>query len=268
MADGNVDLRRSLRRELAAVERRERRLERRAPGQKSPGWSSALRGRIPPKAAEGLEAAFARGLALLFERGGAWIERGCRPEEMAALYGVRNTAVDLRGGRTQFRRLYGGARRSNALNTALSAAEGLALGLLGVGLPDIVLFLGLLLRGIYGTAMSYGFECSSRGEQLLILRIMRSALGSGEERRQLGGEISSLAGGPAPEPDDAAFDAQLGATASALAVDMLVTKFIQGLPVVGVIGGAANPVYYRKITGYAELIYRKRYLLRKLETLR
>ena len=51
--------------------------------------------------------------------------------------------------------------------------------------------------------------------------------------------------------------------ASAFAVDMLLLKFIQGLPVVGVIGGAANPVYYSKVMKYVQMKYRKRYLLKQ-----
>ena len=42
---------------------------------------------------------------------------------------------------------------------------------------------------------------------------------------------------------------------------MVVLKFIQGLPVVGILGGAGNPVYYRRVMKYAELKYRRRYLL-------
>ena len=53
-------------------------------------------------------------------------------------------------------------------------------------------------------------------------------------------------------------------TAKAFAVDMLLLKFIQGLPVVGVLGGAANPVYYRRIMKYVQLKYRKRYLIKKI----
>ena len=50
-------------------------------------------------------------------------------------------------------------------------------------------------------------------------------------------------------------------TASVFAMDMLLLKFIQGLPVVGILGGAANPVYYKKVMKYVRLKYRKRYLL-------
>ena len=42
---------------------------------------------------------------------------------------------------------------------------------------------------------------------------------------------------------------------------MVVLKFIQGLPVVGILGGAGNPAYYRRVMKYAELKYRRRYLL-------
>ena len=57
---------------------------------------------------------------------------------------------------------------------------------------------------------------------------------------------------------------QIKKTASAFAVDMLVLKFIQGMPVVGFLGGAANPVYYRKVMDYVQRKYRKRYLLKQL----
>ena len=65
----------------------------------------------------------------------------------------------------------------------------------------------------------------------------------------------------APSEED--FKLQLGHTSDAFAVDMLLAKFIQGIPVVGVIGGLTNPVYYRKILKYVKLKYRKRYLLTK-----
>ena len=54
---------------------------------------------------------------------------------------------------------------------------------------------------------------------------------------------------------------QIARTAEAFAMDMLFLKFIQGLAVVGIIGGAGNPVYYNKVMKYVELKYRKRYLI-------
>lgn len=50
-------------------------------------------------------------------------------------------------------------------------------------------------------------------------------------------------------------------------MDMLLLKFVQGLPLVGVLGGAGNPVYYRRVLRYVALKYRKRYLFQKREEL-
>ena len=253
-----------LARELAAIERREAALERRA-ARDARGWQSALERRIPQKAADGVRAAFAKAFALLFERGSGWIERGCHPDELIALYSARDSAVDARGGRAQLRRLCSGARRANAANTALTALEGLALGALGIGLPDIIIFLGMLLRGIYTTAMSYGFDCSSPAERLLALKIMRCSVTGGEERRSLSREIDSMLLSPR-EPDETELRAQIELTASAFASELLAIKFLQGLPIIGVIGGAANPLYYRRVTACAELKYKKRYLMGKIKS--
>ena len=65
------------------------------------------------------------------------------------------------------------------------------------------------------------------------------------------------------DSDEKELKRQIEKTANAFATEMLVTKFIQGLPVVGMLGGAANPVYYQKIMRYIQLKYRKRYLIGK-----
>lgn len=58
---------------------------------------------------------------------------------------------------------------------------------------------------------------------------------------------------------------QIQRTSNTFAADMLVMKFIQGLPVIGMVGGAMNPVYYGRIMSYVQLKYRKRYLEGKIK---
>ena len=57
---------------------------------------------------------------------------------------------------------------------------------------------------------------------------------------------------------------QIEQTADAFAVDMLVMKFIQGIPLVGAVGGLSNPYYFMKIMEYVRLKYHKRYRLEKM----
>ena len=58
-------------------------------------------------------------------------------------------------------------------------------------------------------------------------------------------------------------DLQMRNTADSFAADMVCIKFIQGLPIVGAIGGPANVLYCKKISDYAKVKYQKRYLLEK-----
>lgn len=52
-------------------------------------------------------------------------------------------------------------------------------------------------------------------------------------------------------------------TSNKISVYMLTSKFIQGLPIVGVVGGVTNFLTLQDITTIAKLKYKKRYL-RKL----
>ena len=53
---------------------------------------------------------------------------------------------------------------------------------------------------------------------------------------------------------------EIASTARMLSDALLVEKFVQGLPVVGVVGGAVN----FRIAALAAVKYKKRYLMRKL----
>lgn len=64
-------------------------------------------------------------------------------------------------------------------NQAVSAAEGLGLGLLGVGLPDIAIFTAMLLRGVYETALYFGFSYDTPEERFFILCLLEASVSRG-----------------------------------------------------------------------------------------
>ena len=155
------------------------------------------------------------------------------------------------------------AKRSDSLNVVVTTAEGIALGALGIGMPDIVLFLSTLLRGVFETALNYGYDYESRTEQYIILKMMAASLTYGEAWAEENEEVDELMLEESLTVTEEALNTQLKQTASVFAMDMLLIKFIQGLPIVGIIGGAANPIYYNRIVKYVQLKYRKRYLLKQ-----
>ena len=255
----------ALNKELLAVEKQEKKLQRSAMKAKPADWRLELESRIPQKVYTGLESAFSKGFCLVFEQGRAIIEKGYNKENIQADYAIRDYAVQIKGGRKELKQMHKSAKRSDFLNLAVTTVEGVGLGALGIGMPDIVLFLGTLLKGVYETALNYGFEYESLQEKIFILKMMQTALSNGEDwgrGNTAVNEMLTLNSAGITEED---FNRQLKATASVFAMDMLLLKFIQGLPVVGVIGGAANPLYYSKVMKYVQLKYRKRYLLKQRE---
>ena len=133
---------------------------------------------------------------------------------------------------------------------------------MGIGLPDIVLFISVILRGTYETAVQYGFAYDVPEERMYILKLLETSMSKGESWTVHNAEIDNYFI-PESGVQETEIQEQIKCTADAFAVDMLLAKFIQGLPVVGMIGGISNPVYYRRIMYYVQLKYRKRYLLKK-----
>ena len=253
----------ALAKELLAVEKQEKKMEQVALKTKPAVWKKELESRIPEKVYSGLESAFCKGFGVVFDQGRVIIEKGYNKEDLQADHAIRDFAVKLKGGRKELKQMHKSAKQSDFVNMAVTTVEGIGLGALGVGMPDIVLFLGNLLKGVYETALNYGFDYESRQEQLLILKMMQTALSNGESWVQRNAEVEAMLELETPDINDDVFKQQVKDTASAFAIDMLLLKFIQGLPVVGIIGGAANPVYYSKVMKYVHLKYRKRYLLSK-----
>ena len=255
---------RAVKKELRAAERQEQRFETAAKKAVPAGWRVELEKKIPEKIYAGLESAFCKGFSLVFQQGAGIIEKSFRKEALMADHDIRDYAVQRKGGRKALRQMHKSARHSDLRNLAVTAAEGMGLGGLGGGMPDIVLFLGFLLKGVYETAVHYGFGYESREEQYLILKMLENSLSTGPVWTSLNREVDHLLE-VLPAVTDEEFQAQIRAAGSAFAVDMLLLKFIQGFPIIGVLGGAANPVYYRKVMRYVELKYREGYLRRQIK---
>ncbi len=245
--------------ELSAVLRAEEKLRVSAKKKMPPAWKKQLEEKVPQKVYTGLEAAFSKAFSLMFSQGSKLVDKTCKKEAFQTEHKIRDYAFQLTGRRKDLKQLRKTAGHAQRTNLAITTAEGAGLGLVGIGIPDIALFIGTLLKGIYELSMSYGFPYDTRQEQMLILKIMEASLSTGEAWDSCNAEVDRML----RQNDsftEAAWDAQINATASAFAVDMILLKFIQGIPIVGLVGGAANPVYYRRVMKYAELKYRKRYL--------
>lgn len=245
----------TLQRELLALEKKEAKLLGTQPPDNR--LKEALYQKVPQGLSATLEKAFTKAFEVVFLNGTTLIEKTFDKEGAAVDYEAGNFVVDRLGSKKSVRKLDSGARRHNLLNAAATTATGLGLGLVGLGLPDIPLLVGTMLKGIYEIALGYGFSYEEAAERVYMLRLIRTALTGGEEKLATNRLLDQA-------PDGADLKGEMAATAKALSDALLVEKFIQGLPIVGVVGGFVNHQVYTKTAGLAMVKYKKRYLLEKL----
>lgn len=255
----------AIEKELQRIKKSEERLCRQAEKKTEPVWKSKLEEKIPDKVMAGLQKAFSKAFYLIFEKGSAIIEKTYNKESTEKDFQIKDYAMDIKGGRKEISHMKWDAMGGNAINMMITTAEGIGLGALGIGMPDIVIWVGILLRGVYETAVKYGFDYESPEEKIFILKMLETSMLTGEAWVIANETVDAYIEQDVHViPEDNVVKQQIEKTADAFATDMLVTKFIQGLPVVGMLGGATNPVYYHKIMSYVQLKYRKRYLRGKM----
>ena len=209
---------------------------------------------MPDQLQETLEQAFYKAFELVFTKGEPVLNTLSRSQKRLSKASNRPKSF-RRSLRAPVRR----AGRSKTLNLFLSGAEGVSTGLLGVGIPDIPLFLAVILKTVYEIAASYGFSSTGEQEKCLILRIIQLSLSRGQVLCDGNRALDRMLAAPDALP--LCWGEQLRAASDALARELLNWKFLQGTPVVGVVGGLSDAVFLRRISTYAELKYRRRFLL-------
>ena len=223
---------------------------------------SAVRERIPDGLREQLERAFRAGFRLVFEKGDGLIKKTYDANFLRREYAAHDRELRERVTGYRLYRLRARSREAVRGGMGLALAEGAALGVLGIGLPDIPLFLGGLLRGLYRIALSFGYDCRREGERCYLMLLIAASLSRGEERVRFA-ELAEQTARALDAGSDraAALAGCIDAAAGCLAAELLTAKFVQGLPLVGIAGGLQNVPVYRRVAAYAARSYERRWLL-------
>ncbi|SCJ99783.1 EcsC protein family [uncultured Clostridium sp.] len=216
---------------------------------------------IPDKLISTLEIAFQKGFKTVFDKGVGIIEKTYNKEEINMEYDINAYAVNKYPTKKNFKKIDKSASKKTLVNKSITVLEGSGLGVLGIGLPDVPLYIAVILKSIYEISLSYGFDYSSEAERAYILTIISSAVTKGEKRVYYFNKLDIIAN----EIDNNTicnYDIEeiLIDTSSKMSTYMLTSKFIQGLPIVGVVGGVTNFIVLQDITDIAKVKYKKRYL--------
>lgn len=218
-----------------------------------------LEEKVPKKLQGTLDAAFAKAFYMIFEKGTAVIEKTYRKEEIEKQYQINEFTNQIKQDKKSIRTFSKNARSSGAKNLVVTGAAGIGMGIFGVGLPDIPVFTAMILKSIYEIAMHYGYSYETEEEQYFILLLIQGAVTHGEEMLVIDREINQYISSSIWVQEKAK-EEMIQKTASYLSKELLYMKFLQGIPVVGAVGGAYDVVYLKQITEYANLKYERRFL--------
>lgn len=223
-----------------------------------------IQGYIPGKLKNALETAFYKGFWLVFEKGNIYIEKTYDKDKIQLEYDLNNYAIGKRTEKKYMKRLDRYSIQSQMINSSISVIEGGVLGALGIGLPDIPLFLSLVMKSVYEIALSYGYQYETEEEKAYILLLICTAMTKQERQKEFHQKLEKLGesidSGIVTEID---LEEHMKTTAAILSEALLTAKFIQGIPLVGAVGGIVNYNIIRKISRFAGVKYKKRYYMNK-----
>lgn len=218
-----------------------------------------LQNKVPEKLQGTLNAAFAKAFSLIFEKGTGIIEKTYNRDEMQKSYQIDEYTANVRQNHKSLKVFSKKAGNAGKINMLMSGVSGVGLGVLGIGLPDIALFTGMMLKGIYEIALRYGFDYEEDKEKQFILLLIQGAVAYGRDFQVIDEQLNEYI------KQDYFIDAQdtetlISKAAQGLSTELLYMKFLQGIPVVGAVGGAYDAIYMKQVMEYAELKYRRRFL--------
>jgi len=226
---------------------------------------------VPQKLSDTLDKAFSKGFELIFEKGTGVIEKTYDKERRQTDFQVNTYAAEIKADRRSVRNFTKQAKSAKLTNLMVSSVEGIGLGLVGAGIPDIPIFVAMVLKSVYEVALSYGYEYESDEEKVFILKVIETAMYDEAEFIMHNDELNEIIeqiveDGDTMEGFKVDKNAQIERTAKALSKEMLYTKFLQGQMIVGIAGGIFDPIYINRISNYAVLKYRRRFLRSKVSS--
>lgn len=252
----------ALEKEWLKVEKQEQKYIQNRMEKQDSKLNQLLEKKVPEGLQQTLNTAFAKAFSVVFEKGTGVIEKTYKRDKLELDFQVNEYVAQIRADRKSLKTFSKKATVAGNVNLVLSGVSGVGLGVLGIGIPDIVLFTGLMLKSIYEIALNYGYDYRSRNEKLFTLLLIRGAVSYGEELQQINEEINHYL-----ETGNyhtyISLEDSINATAACLSKELLYMKFLQGIPIIGAAGGAYDVIYMKLVVKYAEMKYRRRFYLKR-----
>ena len=226
-------------------------------------WRDNLEGKIPDKLEETLRKAFVSAFKAVFRGGKTLIDKTYNSEALEAEHRAMLDEIAEKGDRPLLQKLRYSGKKRHLKAMGMATTEGVGLGLLGIGIPDVPILIANLIRICSMSAKSHGIDVDQESEQLYMLLLIELVAQPTMAREAVNEKLNHLAQViEQGENIQINLNTQMTQTAEALATAMLFSHFVMGLPIVGVAGGLYNTVIVSQLHQLAEMKYQMRLLNR------
>ncbi len=228
-------------------------------------FNNIIENKTPEKVQIMTEAVFQSAFEFIFEEGIDVIEKTYSKEKSKNEYIKNKEEFNLKKTKKTLRKFDKSVKFSNNISSVLTGIKSVALGTFGVGMPDIPVFVGEMLRVIYTTALKYGYSYEKECEKIFVLSIIGFALCETSQKQK----YSLFC-------DDIAKSIETGKNITTTLKDMEYeiskivsksvcgTKIIQGIMIAGIASSIGNISIINNISKSAYLKYKKRFIMYKL----
>ena len=248
--------------EIAKLEKQEQRFLEKRRDKKDSFLNQKLEEVVPEGMQEKLDTAFAKAFETVFNKGTGVIEKTYNKENKEISYMSKEMTSRIKKNRKSLKAFSKEAGKTGKINLAVSSVTGIGMGIIGVGLPDIPVFTGMILKQLYETALNYGFKYDTDEEKYFIMMLIQGSVSYGDTLEAIDAQINKYIE-TEEIPDYVDMDKLIQQTAGCLSKELLYMKFLQGIPVVGAVGGAYDAIYMKRIAEYSEMKYRRRFYEKK-----
>ena len=155
------------------------------------GITDKIREKIPEKAMTSLEVAFEKGFTLIFTKGDSLIDK-MGIEKARRQYEIYADSLDKMIYEETLKAVDKAAGSRSALTKGITTAEGSGLGIFGLGLPDIPIFLAMLLKTSYEIAAAYGIDFRDEREKRYTLALFNTIFSEGHDKEAFSEECDEI----------------------------------------------------------------------------
>ena len=224
---------------------------------------------IPKKLSGLISNALYKAFKMIFNKGTWAIEHTYNRKKKQADYMINVYASEVMESPKTIKKFTRKANSSKFLNLLISFVEGVGMGILGLAILDIPLFIAVVFKTVYEIVLTFGYDYHTTEEKMLILKIIEAAMSDEDDFLKKDREINEIieyvvVSGDVVPKWEIELDDQMHSSSDSICNELLYTRAIQKIPVVGMLGGLFNPVYVNRISRYAVLKYRRRFLSKKI----